>query len=123
MDEEGIDGEADAGEEEDTDGEGGHGLDLDVDDLLHPEESGEHGEAGEPQRDLTTQVVEQDPDVPGVRDVEHHRETGWQTAEDDRAHPAFSGEGLDVPAEPLALDHRDRHRLEQVGQVATDLAL
>ena len=37
--------------------------------------------------------------------------------------PAFGGEGADLPAHPLALGDGVGHRVEQLGQVASDLTL
>src|SRR4051795_10297259 len=97
--------------------------DLDVDDLAHPEEAHDHRDDGGDEHPDADGIGEEHADVLRVEDVHDDAEAGRQAAEHDGAHAAFSGERGDVTAEALALDHGVGHGHQELGQVATDLAL
>src|SRR5689334_6487044 len=95
--------------------------DLDVDDLLHPEEADGHADHGDDRQDDAGARLVELPHVLGV-DEEHDRaQTDRQEAEHDGAHATLGGERADVPPQPLASRHRLGDREEQLRQVATDL--
>src|SRR6478609_8055556 len=73
--------------------------DLDVDDLLHPDEADDHHHHGPAQKDVAQGVVEQ---LGGVLRVDHEHgstKTDGEQAEHDGAHAAFCGERGHVPAQ------------------------
>src|SRR4051794_1192997 len=97
--------------------------DLDLDDLLHPPEPDEGHEGGAAEHVLADLLLEQNRDVRPVHHVDGEADADGQQPEDDGAHPAFGGEGLDLAAQALAGRHGLGHRLQQLGQVPADLPL
>src|SRR4249919_2065524 len=73
--------------------------DLDVDDLLHPDEADDHHHHGPAQKDVAQRVGEQ---LGGVLSFDHEpgpTETDGEQAEDDGAHATFRRERGHVAAQ------------------------
>src|SRR5690349_21219655 len=97
--------------------------DLDVDDLPDPEEAGELHHERDRNQNLADRVREQHRHVLRVDRVEdaeqHEREQGQQVA----GHAALCRVDLDLPADGKARANDARKVVQDLGQVATDLAL
>src|SRR5580693_8683365 len=97
--------------------------DLDVHELARPENSDHPESDGTVEEDLAEGLVEQGAEVPGVHGVDEEADGDGQDRDDGGADPPLGGEGVGLAADPGPGHHRVGHDVEELGQVAADLAL
>src|SRR4051794_24812168 len=96
---------------------------LDLEDLAQPDEADEGHDAARDDGHDPERLLEQHAHVVGLDQVEHTGEHDREQPEDPPREASFCRQRPDLEAQPLPLGHRVRHGVEQLGQVATDLAL
>src|SRR5580692_7634073 len=101
----------------------GNMSDLDVDELAGPEDADHAERDGPVEEDLPERLVEQRPDVTGVDGVDEQADGDGKDRDHRRADPALGGERMSFSPDPGPGDHGVGHDVEELGQVAPDLAL
>src|SRR4051794_32812352 len=96
---------------------------LDLEDLAQPDEPDEGHHATRDDRHDPERLLEQHAHVVGLDQVQDAREHDRKEPEDPPGEASFRRQRPDLQAQPLPLGHRVGHRVEQLGQVATDLPL
>src|SRR4051794_17017762 len=96
---------------------------LDLDDARHPEDADGQDDCCADEHQDAQRTCEQHDHVVVVRDQQVEQERRREAAEDHRRELALSGESGHLTPDVLALAHRGRDRVQQLGQVSTDLPL
>src|SRR5579884_83305 len=86
-------------------------------------DAGDGEDDGSEEEDLPRARMPQGRDVGRVHGVDEQPDGDRHDRDDDGADPAFGGERAHLPPQALALLHGAGHDVEQLGQVAADLAL
>src|SRR6266536_5255846 len=97
--------------------------DLDVRDLPDREEADGHHDETHPDEDATDELREEGLHELRVDHVEYGAEADRQERDDVTGDPALGGQRGDLALDPHALADREGDRVEDLGQVATDLLL
>src|SRR3954451_1724395 len=96
---------------------------LDLDDAGHPEDAHGEDDRGADEHQDAQRTREQHDHVVVVRQQQVEQERRRETAEHHRGELALRGESRDLTPDVLALAHGGRDRVQQLGQVSTDLPL
>src|SRR6478735_3741337 len=96
---------------------------LDLDDAGHPEDAHREDDRGADEHQDAQRTREEHDHVVVVGEQQVEQERRRETAQDHRGQLALRGEGGDLAADVLALAHGGGDRVEQLGQVSTDLPL
>src|SRR3954454_3314185 len=96
---------------------------LDLDDARHPEDADGQDRRAADQHQDAQRSGEEHHHVGVVGEHQVEQEGRRKPAEDHRRELALGGQRGDLTAHVLALAHGGRHRVQQLGEVASDLAL
>src|ERR1700674_3480608 len=96
--------------------------DLDVDDTGQPEPSDDRQHRSADQTGDPQKVVHERLQVRRLDQPDRKSEQWRHQAQHDRRESTFGREGAQLAAYPFPLEHGVAHRVEQDGEVATDLA-
>src|SRR4051812_2116918 len=97
--------------------------DIDIHDLLHPEDARDEQASCNDQHDDSVGAMEQQADVARVHSEHVQRDPERQEAQYPCRQSAFGGQHLDLAAKRRSLAERIRHCVKNLSKVTSDLSL